>query len=252
MKIQTAVYRQNGGSRTSVLVQQVTRKKDALGITLACVCTVEAGERPMKASPKTSQKEKTSKRGNLCERLLYSFREDILVKNVDSMAECRKTIEKILPDEAGISGSVSNPIYDFTSYSGMLCIGSEVLLFAAGRQRIYLINTAFMRPQLCLLLGENTAGPFHEQHIHGRQLDTHSPACLYTPRTEWAQIERGAAVLLATEPFYEHMNETYIRECLFVKGDRDGTRTERHLGEYGRYMESLGGKDMAAVIVSSR
>lgn len=209
MRLNSAFYRQGGGSRTSVLLQQVTRKKDSCGIMLTCICTME---------------ESASVGSKLCERLLCSFREDILAKNVGSMAECRHTIEKILMYEAGDcrKGLLKH------SYSGMLCIDSEVLLFAAGAQRIYLINSAFMRPQLGLILGE---GDF------------------YTPRIVQAEIERGAGVLLGTEPFYKYMDERLIKECLFVKSDKDGKKTERHLDEYGRYMESLGGREMGAVIV---
>jgi len=210
MRINSAVYRQSGGIRTSVLLQQVTRKKDSCGMILTCVCTAE---------------ESYASGGiKLCGRLLCSFREDILAKNAGSMTECRNTIGNILMKEAkdrrkGISKY---------SYSGMLCIGSEVLLFALGNQRIYLINSAFMRPQISLISGE---GNFD------------------VPELKQAEIEPGAGILLGTGPFYKYMDEALIRECLFVKGDNDGTKTERHLNEYGRYMERLGGSDMGAVIV---
>lgn len=210
MRTNSAIYRQNGGSRTSILLQQVTRKKDSCGIMLTCICTME--------------KPYASVRSKLCERLLCSFREDILAENAVSMAECRHTIEKILINEA-VDCRKDMSKY---SYSGMLCIDSEVLLFAAGDQRIYLINSAFMRPHISLVLGEGD---------------------YYTPQIEQAEIEKEAGVLLGTEPFYEYMDESLVRDCLFVRGDKDGTRMERHLNEYGRYMESLGGRDMGAVIV---
>lgn len=205
----SAFYRQDIG-RTSVLLQQVTGKKDSRGILMACVCTADEACVP--------------DRPGICRRLLHLFREEILAKNAGNIEGCRNRIEKILKDEAKYLRKDKLK----HSYSGMLCIDSGVLLFAAGDQRIYLINSVFMRPQLELILGE---GDF------------------YTPRIVQAEIERGAGVLLGTEPFYKYMDERLIKECLFVKGDKDGKKTERHLDEYGRYMESLGGRDMGAVIV---
>ncbi|MCD7836018.1 MAG: hypothetical protein LUG83_05130 [Lachnospiraceae bacterium] len=209
MKFSSAFYRQCGG-RTAILLQQVVRKKDSCGILLACVCT--------------SEKMENKGRPELCDRLLCMFREELLTGNACGAAEYSNNIEKLLRAEA----DEYRRGFSKCSYSGILCIGDEALLFAAGRQRIYLINSAFMRPQISLIMGE---GDF------------------LTPRILRAGLEQGVSVLLGTEPFFEYMDEGLIKECLFIRGDMDGIRTERHLREYGRYMEDKGGTDMGAAVV---
>lgn len=204
MKINSTYYRQEGSCRTSLLLQQVYDTKKEKGILLACVNTQNAygdsGGIP------------------LCDRLLDTFRKDILPANSDDMKKCCAYIKTALGKPPGGS----------RSYSGIFMNGDEILLFGYGSQRIYLLNSAFMRPHLELLSGNITSGNIFFN--------------IY-------KIEPGAAVIAATEPFYEYLDEEMLKECMYINDDVTGVKAGKHIKEYGRYLEAAGGQDMGAIVV---
>jgi hypothetical protein len=223
MRINSAYYRQEGSLNTSLLLQQVYDTKKEKGIMLGCVCTktpdAEGGAVP------------------LCDRLLATFRQNILTGNTDDMEKCCAYIKSALVKPPG--GSLS--------YSGMFLNGDEILLFGYGGQRIYLLNSAFMRPHLEILSGnlKSNIKSDIKSNITNFKSNTDSDEIFFNIY----KIEAGAAVIAATEPFYGHMDEERLKECLYVNNDNTGVRAGKHIKEYGRYLEEAGGHDMGAVIV---
>jgi hypothetical protein len=202
MKLNSVFYRQDSW-RTSLLLQQVYDTRKEKGIMLGCVCTQDAKE--------------DSKDILLCDRLLAAFRQNILPCNTENMEKCCTYIKGVLEKSL-------NAAY---SCSGMFLNGDEILLFGYGNQRIYLLNSAFMRPHLELITRE----------VKPDELFFN----IY-------KIEAGAGIIAATEPFYEYMDEEMLRECLYVRDDTTGVKAGKHISEYGRYLEAEGGHDMGAVL----
>lgn len=112
------------------------------------------------------------------------------------------------------------------SCSGILCLGEEFLLFGQGKQRIYLLNRGFQKACIKMLLGE-------------------SALKLYR-----GIMEPEVSLLLATEPFYEHLTEQMLRDCL-GGGIRDDRQASLYLRELGKYGEERGGRNIGAVFVHS-
>lgn len=112
------------------------------------------------------------------------------------------------------------------SCSGILCMGEEFLLFGQGKQRIYLFNRGFQKARIKMLLGE-------------------SALKLYR-----GIMEPEVSLLLATEPFYEHLTEQMLRDCL-GGGIRDDRQASLYLRELGKYGEEQGGRNLGAVFVHS-
>jgi hypothetical protein len=222
MRVDTACYRQEGSSRTSLLLQQVYDRKKDRDIVLACVCTEEL----------PGARDKIP----LCDILLDTFRQKILTENTENMNNCCKYISEVLPRES-TQNTVFNPHSPTLSYSGMFANGDDILLFGSGKYKIYLINTLFLYPHLELISGTDSI------------IDTSIKNNFTKTYFNIFKIEPGAAVLAATAPFYEHMDEKRMKECMHITNDASETKLQKHLAEYGEYMESKGGADMGAVVL---
>ena len=94
--------------------------------------------------------------------------------------------------------------------SGILCAGARFLLFYHGKQRIYVINTKFLRPHLKCLASEADS------------------LCM-----ESGILEPGIGILLATESFFDQVTEEMVRECLAQRDLCTQTRADKHLWELG-------------------
>lgn len=116
------------------------------------------------------------------------------------------------------------------SCSGILCLGEDFLLFGQGKQRIYLLNRGFQKARIKMLMGQN----------NGREV-----LKLYR-----GIMEPEVSLLLATEPFYEHLTEQMLRDSLGgdVWDDRQASLYLRELGKYG---EERDGRNQGAVFVHS-
>jgi hypothetical protein len=212
MRVNTACYRQEGSSRTSLLQQQVYDRKKDKDIVLACVCTEETPE----------PKEKVI----LCDILLDTFRQKLLAGNTDNMNNCCRLISTALKNKSTA-----------LSYCGIFSNGSDILLFGRGKYRIYLINTLFLHPHLELISG---TAPKIDMSINNNFNETYFNIF---------KIESGAAVMAATAPFYEYMDEKRLKECMYIPNAVADTKLQKHLTEYGEYMECAGGEDMGAVVL---
>lgn len=113
------------------------------------------------------------------------------------------------------------------SCSGILCLGEEFLLFGQGKQRIYLLNRGFQKTRIKMLLGEAAVLKLYR-----------------------GIMESEVSLLLATEPFYEHLTEQMLRDCL-GGGIRDDRQASLYLRELGKYGEERGGRNLGAVFVHS-
>ncbi len=236
MDFYTAYYWQQGSERTSLLLQQTRLPKGAGTVILGAVCTGESGE---------NERDKTRKRGEgsgwygndrqsgtaaLGKKLTDWFYEQVLPACANQQGEVFagrflgasfRELSDIFQRERQSAGRE-------VSTSGILCIGGKALLFYQGRQRIYLLNKRMGKPHAGLLFGQEKG-----EVLLGEEV-------LWEP---------GACLLLGTEPFYQHLRQQMIADCLgreSVSGEGQAGRCLKELGEYAR---SRGGRDMGAVFV---
>ncbi len=99
---------------------------------------------------------------------------------------------------------------ELTLAAGILCMGRSFLLYSKGQQRIYALNTRFLRPNLRLLSGES--GQWQVKR---------------------GVLQSGIGILLGTESFYQGLTEEMVRECLEVGALSDELRVEKRLKELG-------------------
>lgn len=104
-----------------------------------------------------------------------------------------------------------------SDFAGILCVGSRYLLFYRGMQRIYLINTRFLRSNVKLLTGPNLGGQ-----------EKTADFC-----TEQGVMQTDIGILLALEAFYREITEETLKECLERASISTKEQLTKHLGELG-------------------
>ena len=110
--------------------------------------------------------------------------------------------------------------------AGIFCVGEEFFLFCRGRQRIYFFNTGLGGAHI-RRLGEEGGELFWQRGV----------------------LQPDVGLLLAAEPFCEHISERMLREALSVRETVTQEQLGKHLNELGEEARRRGGRDMAAVYV---
>lgn len=219
MELFSTYYWQQGENATSLVLQQVICKKGSLPALLACVCTEKRQEDGMMAK---------GTGGNFCGRLADWFHEEFLPGCLKGAAMDMGTAGSRLQQMA--AHAVGEELTAGLSVAGILCSGEHFVLFYQGEQRIYLLNTRFLRPSVKCLTGHTDTGIL---------------------RVQEGIMQQNIALLLATEPFYRVIPEQTWKECLNVRDIREERRAGKRLEELGEYGERQGGVHMGAVLLVS-
>lgn len=209
-------HKPGGENGTSLTLQQIRMKKGGDSLVLACVCNSR----------------------DFCGQLVEWLHEEVLTEYgrkgcLDWDAVYRR-LQRMTPYK-------SDGEEDF-SCSGILCLGEKFLLFGQGKQRIYLLNRGFQKACIKMLLGRDT--------FAGKEGGAGRNNGRETLELYQGIIEPEVSLLLATEPFYEHLTEQMLRDCL--GGDiREERQASAYLRELGGYGEDRGGRNLGAVFVRS-
>lgn len=220
-----ACYRQQGEESASVLLQQYQYRQ--MEVVFACVCGAGQG----------------GAGGYMTERLLAWFRgldPGRLVRSRERQADRlqaklaevieeidRELSERGLPGK-GVRFGKGQPEKEKVGLAVFLCIEDVYIIFRRGRTGIYLINTAFGR--VCL------------RRI-GAEAEKSGMAM------ELGRLQADIGLLLGTESFYGHIEESMIREGLFVREIHTEKQMERHLAELAGEAERRGGAGMGVIFL---
>lgn len=228
MKFLTSYYWQGQENATSLTLQQIRLKRGGDSLLLACVCDSR----------------------DFCGHLVDWLHEEILRKygrkgsmdwSVALMQLRRMAAERKMPDVK--IARTESCIGTGFSCAGILCLGSEFLMFGQGEQRVYLLNQGFRGARIKKLMG------------------TGEPAC-QSDSKKWGDgkeilevhqgmMESGVGIVLATESFYAKLTEQMLLDCL--GGDiRNEKQASLHLKELGEFSRSLGGRNLGAVFMRTQ
>lgn len=202
MKFLSSYYKkqQEGApGAVSILVQHVKCRKTR--VCFACICADEAGRRGEYGAVRLLEWF-YAKGIRLCagggERAFQRAEEGLL-----------SSLEEVLEELGGIGKGRNREALPLQT-AGILCAGCRFILFSLGRQRIYAINTRFMRANIkCLTRGTGQ---------------------LYVKR---GALQAGIGILLGTENFFESAGEETLLEVLTQKELRTQIQAEKRLKELG-------------------
>lgn len=232
MNLITSAYWQQSPNYTALLLQQYRHR--AADLCLTCVCSGES-EGQGRAN------------AYLTRRLLQWFRElnwrrlaARPEKRLSALAAPLENTLSRMQRELADCGLLPEGVA--LSFSGILCAGTDFLLFHCGEQRIYLLNRAFGRGQLQCISDTVAAGQ--------GQVGTNAKEEPLLLRQGILQQDIG--LLIATHSLCDCVTEQEIRECLYVEDVLTKEQADRHLRELGREGERQGGRDQAAVLLLTR
>lgn len=210
MNFMTSCYWTEGIPPTSLILQQVTRKWEKMPLVMACVCEEDLPVEDQGAGE------------HFCIQLTDWFHECVLKR----CSRVRK------PDPAALKAELTQ-LTEAARFSvaGILCVGERFLLFYRGKQRIYLLNSRFLRPNLKEL-----------------SVSTKEGAVVM----EEGFLQDKVGLLLGTDSFYRGISEEEIRNCLAVDAVRNEIQAGRRLTELGCLSESRKTGGRAAVLVMAR
>lgn len=216
MKFITSYYWRQGEdapNSTSLLLQQLSRRKGEEDILLACVCEGgKAADTSVIAS------------GYMTERLQVWFYEKALpqcssgrTKRIPALKEglCRTILQT-----DGELGGICPPV------CGLLCTDSSFLFFYRGQPELYLLNSRFGKPNLRRLSAERE-----------------------TLGLQYGEIQKGAGVLLATHDFCQRVGKQALRECLAVREIHTKEQADKRLKELGGEAERRKVENAGAILV---
>lgn len=206
----TSCYWTEGKPATSLILQQVTRKRGKMPIVMACVCE----ENPAAGEQGTGE--------SFCVHLTDWFHEYALERCSRVGKTGLADLKEELAQMAGTAGF---------SAAGILCVGEWFLLFYRGKQRICLLNSRFLRPNL-------------------KEISANTAESIIVMEEGFLQDKVG--LLLGTESFYRGISEEEIRNCLAVNAVRNETQVNRRLEELGHFGESQQSGGRAAVLLMTR
>lgn len=216
MRFFSACYwRQERDGNASALLQQQYACQGAR-IHFSCVCKGQEGD--------------GGAGGYMAEQLFRWFR-GLSLKRL-----ARRTGKALEGAEAGLrrailraDGELAHALLAASgkvSLAGIFCVGEEFFLFCRGRQRIYFFNTGLGGAHI-RRLGEEGGELFWQRGV----------------------LQPDVGLLLAAEPFCEHISERMLREALSVRETVTQEQLGKHLNELGEEARRRGGRDMAAVYV---
>lgn len=206
---------ENAHNSTSLLLQQVMLGKNT--VLLGGICTDKADNAGRESSYLTGQLlgwfygrglTLFHKGGEKEMREMQKSLGEVLNRLSRELATCKN--RKKIP--------VQNPGPDI---SGILCIGCHFVVFYCGEQRIYALNTKFLRPHMKCLAGGRESVP--DQGI----------------QMKYGILQPGVGILLATEPFYRYLTDDMLRECLAARQLRTQLQLDKRLEELGRAAEHI-------------
>lgn len=222
----TTTYWQAGQNHSALLLQQYRYRHTAICLTAVCAGCNEA-------------------QGKACAYLTgqmlqwfrcLSFKQ--LARNPDSYLSALEyslqSLIKQLDSELISCGFISQET--FLPLSGILCSDDHFLLFTRGKQHIYLLNKGFGQSCLQSLSDEMAAGQTSSDELILRQ----------------GILQQDVGLLFVTDTFCKHLTDRELRECLYVEELQGQDRLTRRLRELGNRAETLGGRDMAAVLLLTR
>ncbi len=214
MKFYTSYYWQPQEGGTSLILQQVSRKKGKETALFACVCTEE--ERPSGSG------------GLFCRQLVDWFHEEALALWHKREEEIPEKLKKKLTYMGAEPGMQPWQL----SVAGILCLGEAFVLFYQGKQRIYLLNQGLCGAHGRLISQENTqesGGMYFQEGI----------------------LEPAVGLLLATEPFYRGLTQDMLVQCLGGEKEVCDEWIFRRLRELGDFQEKQSGRNAGAVFLRS-
>ncbi len=210
---------------TSLLLQQLSRKRGKENLLFACVCEEErekVGEKAGKAVQWNCQPGTSS--GYMTERLHVWFYEKALVhcrnRGTGGFSVLGEGLKQAILQTDRELGGVDMPV------CGLICIESDFLFFYRGRSELYLLNSRFERANL-------------------RRLSDKAE----TLALQYGTIQKGAGILLATHDFCQRLGEQPLRECLAVREICVQEQADKRLGELSREAERRNAKNAGAVLV---
>lgn len=210
MNFLTSYHWKEGKPTTSLTLQQVTRQRGRMPVVMACVCEED---------PSVGEQDIGER---FCVQLTNWFHECVLKR-------CSRTKKPELDAlKAELMQMEETACF---SLAGMLCVGERFLLFYRGKQRICLLNSRFLRPNL-KELSVNTA----ESAIV----------------MEEGLLQNKVGLLFGTESFYRGISGEEIRNCLAVDAIRNEVQVSRRLEELGRFGEDRWSGGRAAVLIMTR
>lgn len=150
---------------------------------------------------------------------LESSLQDIVQRLDDDLVSCG-----LMPQETSL------PL------SGILCANDHFLIFTRGKQHIYLLNKGFGQSRMQDL----------SESLKGAQ-----PSSVSLIMSQGI-LQRDVGLLFGTDTFHRLLPENEIRECLYVEELNRSEQVRKRLQELGNRAETLGGRDMAAVLLLAR
>lgn len=215
MRILSACYRQQGENAVPLLLQQY--QYTGVLVFFSCVC-IKGARCAEKAG------------GYMAEQLLQWFRmldPEKMTRNPEKALErvskdlivTIRRIDTELKKEGMTSGKGK------VGFAGIFCLGNHYLMLHRGAQRICLINMAFNRVYLQQLYKDGSGGEGMEQGM----------------------LQPGIGLLFASEPFYEHISDEMIKECLCAEETATEERMGRRLRELAREGGRKGSEGIGAV-----
>lgn len=212
MELMSGYYRQNDDSLSLLLQQYVC---GGVPICLGCICGGEKREAGIRGGSITGWLLKGFRRMHLCK----------VVRKPDTFLKKLERNLKIYWEEYCAS-------QDFWT-AGIMCIGSDFLLFYRGAVRLFLCNTYFGHPSL-QLIGENEQSESEEL------------------RFRRGRMESDIGILLASESFCQKLSMGELRNCLAVQDITDASQTQKRIKELGSAAEKKGSRNMAALLLEIR
>lgn len=219
MKFITAYYWQQGEeapNSTSLLLQQLSRRKGEEELLLACVCE---GSETAHTSVISS--------GYMTERLQVWFYEKALPQcrsgGTKRLPLLKEGLRRAILQTEGELGGICPPL------CGLICIDSSLLLFHRGQPELYLLNSRFGKSNV-------------------RRLSAGREAL----ELQYGEIQKGAGILLATRDFCERVGEQDLRECLAVGEIHTKEQADKRLRELGGEAERRKAKNAAAVLALAK
>lgn len=219
MKFLTSFYWQEQENETSLVLQQICVKKGRDSLLLACVCDSRDFSGQLVDLLHEEILSNYARRGSVDWGVFLTQLQEMEAKEEKTGAD------------AGFS------------CAGMLCLGSEFLLFGRGRQRVYLFNKGFKKSRMKKLMGAGSDICKEEGRKRTGEKNT--------LEIHQGIMESGISILLATEPFYARLTEQMLLDCL-GEDIRNEQQASLHLKELGEFSQGRGGQNLGAVLIHTQ
>lgn len=215
MEFSAVFYRQPDREAVSLLLQQYQYRRGQIVFALLCEDLTGGGAGSY-----------------MTERCLGWFRK----LNLKKLLKNREKYTELLWEElARVIGETDRELQNGKKtekkdlhFASVFCAEDIYIMLRRGTSAVYAMNTALGKACLRRLEGGR-----NRQELYGEQ----------------GRLEPDIELLLATEGFYGVLEETVIKEGLFVREIPDEKQMGKRLGELGKESERLGGVNAGAILI---